>query len=262
MPSFRDLLRSALDLMAQRARVPFHAHALHPWIELAEGVGPVSSEGPSTHSLLLPAKRDGASYGLNVFQHAKAIPFDDCAKSFAKAFLGSDEHVTEVLAIPGIKAHGGVLCTGGSLRLKLYFSEGLNALEKALSLEPAGADAFGVDVTSEGLCRARRYLRVDDPASKEGFLPGRPSVSHRLLTQLEGDGQKVTYNTIFLPSSPATELSAFARAADDSGFDHHLVTELSTLADAAGHSLRAVAHEVDAYADGTRSTDALVALGG
>ncbi len=261
MPSFRDLLRSALDLMAQRARVPFHAHALHPWIELAESAGPVSSEGPLTHDLLLPAKREGASYGLNVFQHAKPIPFDDCAKSFAQAFLGTDEHVTEVLSVPDIKAHGGVLCTGGSLSLKLYFTDGLGALEKTLGLESAGADAFGVDVTSEGLCRARRYLRVDDPASKEGFLPARPSVSHRLLTQLDGEGQKVTYNTIFLPSAPATELSAFARAAEDSGFDHHLVTELSTLVDAAGHSLRAVAHEVDAYADGTRSTDALVALG-
>ncbi len=261
MSSFGSLLRSALERMALRARAPFHAHALHPWIELADSAGAVTDAGPLTHDFLLPAKRDGASYGLNVFQHKKAIDFDACAKSFARAFLGTDEHVTELLSLPDVKAHGGVLCTGGSLKLKLYFTDGLPALEKPLGLSAVGADAFGVDVSADGLCRARRYLRVDDAAEKDGFLPKRPSVSHRLLTQLEGDGAKVTYNTIFLPSTLASELTSFAREGSDDAYDHHLVAELSALAESAGHTLRAVAHEVDAFADGTRATDALVALG-
>lgn len=256
--SFADVLRSGLELMAQRARAPFHAHALYPWVELAASAGPVPIKGPLSHDLLLPAKRSGSGFGLNVFQHDRPLDFDVCARRFARDFLGTDETVAELLSLPDVKAHGGILCSGPSLRLKLYFTAGLDALAKPLGLDPAGAEAFGVDVTADGLCRARRYLRT---TSTEGFATDVSSVSHRLLTQLDGEGSKVTYNTIFLPETPADVLTRFARGSNDDAYDHHLAAELTALVTGAGLSLRAVAHEVDAFADGTRTTDALVAIG-
>jgi len=224
--------------------------AFEPFIDLAARAGPVSREGPLTHDILLPALRDVPAVGLNVFTHDPSLPFGATCRRWVDDWLGGADALEPLLSTEGAAWHGGVASRAGSLRLKLYATGRLGAIAARLGLDDRDLVAVGVDLTAQGLCRARRYTP----------LPGSGSagdVSHRLLTLLQGADAKRTESTIFLPRASSRELAAL----NDGAVDLALLAKLEALTAEQGFELRAVAHEIDHFADGRVETDALVAVG-
>jgi hypothetical protein len=244
MTELRTCLRAVI------AELTAELDAFDPFIELATSAGPVSREGPLTHDVLLPALREAPAVGLNVFTHDPAVPFAATCRRWADAWLGGAAPLEALFAAKGAAWHGGVAARDGVLRLKLYATGQLGAVTALLGLDDRDLVAVGVDLTAQGIRRPRRYT----------LLPGsKPSgdVSHRLLTVLEGADAKRTESTIFLPRAASRELTAMG----DESLDLALLEKLEALTAAQGFELRAVAHEVDRFADGRVETDALVAIG-
>jgi hypothetical protein len=219
--SFDDAVSIVLSALC--ARGPGGAwEALSPLTPLLLRAGPVPRGGPLTHDFVVP----GRAVGWNVFDHGGAGWIRDL-RPWAAGFVPPDA----LAAVEECPFHGGPLIGPAGPVLKLY----------ATTEAQAGIDAIGLDLTRDGLRRRRSYRH--EPAAG-------PHVAHGLTVSLPGE--KVSHDTIFVPSAPLSVLLDRGAPPWLAGVDRAL---------APAFVLRSVAWEVDRYETGEVVADCLVAIG-